>query len=169
MSRVKYDVVTGSKESYQKFNELYPDLCTYKEYIEISHKWGEIFFDKVFTSGLLLKTPYGVGPIGVNKKRNNKTFNSIKDQTKYNILPLDFQATKRNGFKTYHSNLHTGGYKVVLSWFPGYSRIFCKSVWGFRAYRKRTRKLAEMLKKDINLIHTYSTWKRKIVPDKYKF
>lgn len=143
--RVKRGYRTGSKDSYNLFCSRNKHLnISFEIFKKILYRFNQLIVDHIFHTGEVLKLPYGIGPIVVNKSKvkKTKTFNGVTRNT----LPIDWKLTKQEGTIVRTLNMHTDGYKFNVAWFPKNSRIKCAIVWSFKIERSHARKLAYLLK-----------------------
>ena len=155
---VKYDVDTGKKAVYEQFCKEHPEVkLSFSQWKEIIYKWNELFFDNLINTGHKFKLPYGFGSLAINKKKNKNFFTNWESGEKFNILPLDFQETRKAGKPIYNFNYHTQGYRCSWKWFKSECRFLLADIYEFNAYRPHSRKLAHYLKHH-NYIDRYFNW-----------
>lgn len=140
--RTKVEYRTASRESYDRFISTHPDVnITYEKFKQIIYTFSYYLRDHILETGEMIKLPFGMGELSINKRKTRRV-------NKYNkiILPIDWVATKKNGFKTYNFNDHTEGYKFRWIWFRGKARFGYALMWVFKPSRTTSRLLAKYLK-----------------------
>lgn len=161
MGRVKVDVRTAGKESYNKFCKENPSIkIDFKTWVKISEVWGKLFFEEMMETGLKLKLPYGFGALAVNKKKIKNFYVDKETGKQYSILPVDWTGHKPGDKLTYNFNYHSDGYRCNWLWFNYEALIFEADIWQFFAHRNHKRRLAYHLI-HLNAIDRYSQWSRR--------
>lgn len=144
--RPKRDWVSGSKEVYNTFCELNPDInITYKLYREILMNYNKAILEHILETGEMVHLPWGIGGLSISKfKCAIRKIVSDKgaELVNYNI---DWKETKKQGKYVYHLNLHTGGFRYKWYWSPKGSRIKYSKIWQLFIFREMKRELPRRL------------------------
>jgi hypothetical protein len=94
------------KDYISDIDEGSPYYVSYIEYVEICSDFYKAISKAIIDDGITFKLPYGMGEVYVLKKK-----------VKYNgNLPIDWQATIKEGKKIYILNEHTKGFKYAFFW-----------------------------------------------------
>lgn len=140
--RKKVDYRTGSRASYDQFRRDNPDIdISFACFQEIIYSFSYMLRDAVLTTGEVVRIPFGMGELSINKNRTRKynLFNRI-------VLPIDWPQTMKEGHYIYHHNEHTEGYKFKWIWFRNAARFKYSKFWQFKPNRSSSRTLARYLK-----------------------
>lgn len=158
MSKPQRSYRTGSKDTYNKFCELHPDIkITYKDYKGIILDYNNSILRHILDTGDTINLPWGIGPISIIKyKRKIEKIISEDGQERYNYN-INWPETRKAGKYIYHFNLHTGGFNYTWFWSPAMSRIKFPHTWRLEIWREMKRELPKRLKepgfKDIYRAH----------------
>lgn len=153
------DYRSASKEQYNKFKELNPDVdISYNTYRDIIVKWNNALAQYILDTGDKIKLPFGIGPLTISKYKPKLKFKEI-DGKKYPNRAIDWFNSKKEGKIIYHLNSTTDGVKYHWCWFPAQSYIKASFIWKFEMARVHSRQLAKYLKnpKD-NRKDNYKQW-----------
>lgn len=143
--RPKLDFRTASKENYDKFRTLNPNIdLTYTQYKNILYKWNTLLALHLIETGKLIRLPYGFGPLVITKYKPLK-YKTINGEEKKNF-PIDWKLTKEAGKLVRSMNLHTDGNKYYFAWLYVSSKLKCNFIWSFKIKREFSRLLAKNLK-----------------------
>lgn len=147
MSRPSIDYRTASKEAYTKFTENNPSVTlSFEDYKRIIYTYNNLLVTHMLETGEMVKMPYGLGEIVVNKYKP-KRYKKTKDGEEYINLAIDWVETKKQGKHVYLLNHHTEGYKFYWMWNWWKSRIKLAFIWKLEMARVHSRALTAYLKK----------------------
>ncbi len=147
MSRPLVDYRTASKEAYDKFQDIHSDVSlSFEDYKKIIYTYNSLIVAHMLETGSIVKLPYGLGPLVINKYKPKRYRVDPKGIEHVN-LPIDWKATKEIGKRVYHLNAHTEGYKYYFMWNWWKSRIKFAYIWKFEMARVNGRLLKTYLKK----------------------
>lgn len=137
MNKKSYTII----EFYKAYNEEYPDTIDYKTYRAIML---DLF--KSMAEGLLYrseeyKLPYNLGKIRIGKKKP-KTYTSKS-------LAVDYKTSNELGYKVYHLNEHSDGFKYRFYWSKIGLRTRIPRLYRVEMIRKNKRDLAHIIKNKI--------------------
>lgn len=159
--RLKTDYRSVSRNVYNKFCSTYPDIkISFEKWKEIVYAFNYELRDYILNSGEKVRLPWGVGPVAINKKKSKKIkeFNGKQ----YVNLPVNWKRTKEVGKTIYYTNSHTDGHRCKWMWFSKEAKFASSEIWNFRAYRKSSRKLKDLLfKPNSQHAQIYKNWQRK--------
>lgn len=161
MPRQIHEFRTASKESYQNFCKENPEIkITFKQFVDILYTYNDFLMMYLLDSGEIIKLPYGLGNIVINKYKPIKYKKLLNGETKLN-LSVDWKETKKQGKKIYLMNYHTKGYKCYWMWSHRNARFKFPFMWKFEVNRKYSRLLNTYLtKKEIEYINIYKEYPR---------
>jgi nucleoid DNA-binding protein len=145
--RVQREYRTVSRDNYERFMDSNPDIdIDYKKWVEVIGTCNRMFMQKALDTGEDVRLPHGFGVFRVlkYKQKAHKILNGEKRIT----LPVDWQASKREGYIVYNMNFHTSGYRFKWIWTSKLSRITIPNVWVFKPCRWASRELARYINKD---------------------
>jgi hypothetical protein len=162
--RISHGFRTASKESYNKFCIKYPEYdITFEQFKKVLYHYNNLLAVHMMETGDLVKLPFGLGKLVINKYKPNKTrLNTDGDPV--DNLTIDWKQTKEAGKYIYNFNNHTDGYKYYWMWNHWTSHIKCSFVWKLEMARVHSRVLAALIKKSNskykNLYKQYSKYKK---------
>jgi nucleoid DNA-binding protein len=161
MPRVKVQYRTGSKEAYNKFCAVNPNISlSFEKWSEIIYTFNYNFRDHLLETGDRCKLPWGMGTFAVSKKKS-KRFVTVKGKEHVNMA-IDWAKTNKLGKIVYHLNTHTDGYRFKWVWFSIDARFQYPEIWVWKASRTTSRKLAEYLKRpNSHYPQIYREWDRR--------
>lgn len=156
MPRVAYNYRTTSREVYKKFKLKYPELIlSYVEWCNIIYSFNYGFRDYCLETGKQAKFPFGLGVFCITKFKPI-AFKRYEGQDKIN-LPVDWKKTKEKGFRVFHLNNHTEGYKFRWYWVVNTPRFFQSDIWTFKPSRASSRLIKHYIDNDYS--DKYQEWK----------
>lgn len=159
MSRVRKEYRQTARSTYDRWQALHPETqLSYLEFQNIIYSFNYAFRDYLLETGEKAKLPWGIGDFAVSKKRPPKTKISPKTGLEIISLPVDWKKTKEQGFKIYHLNRHTDGFKFLLKWFTRTARYKLSDVWVFKPIRLTSRLINHYIKKDKANLNKYQEW-----------
>jgi len=158
--RKKVDCRTGSKENYNDFCTIHPDIkLTFEEWHSIIYMYSELVRDYIIETGRIFKFPKGVGEFTINKRKTPKV--KTIDGREVITLPINWKRSKEKGKRIYEMNYHTEGYRFSWMWINKYKSLIPMSgLWKFKAHRKSSRLLAKCLKSGKGYHDKYCEWKK---------
>lgn len=161
MPRVKVSYRTASKEAYNKFCQLHPNIhLTFEKWKSIIYSYNYLFRDHILETGDRIKLPWGLGGFSISKKKSKKFV--VIDGKEHINMAVDWIKTRKAGKKIYHLNAHTDGFRYKWFWFRKDARFHQTSIWVFKPSRVSSRKLAEYLKRPNSFYpQIYKEWERK--------
>lgn len=167
MPRVKTDFRQVSRQLYDEFNNLYPELnLSFEQYKKIIYGFNEGFRDHILETGELCKYMFGLGFFSINKKKVTK-FNIVGDK-QFIALPVDWKKTKEaraknpNAKRVFLFNSHTDGYRFKWFWSIGHARFAFSEIFTFKPSRVSSRKITEYVTKpNAPYIDLYKQYVRK--------
>lgn len=125
-------------KQYCKEQEIEPvDYRTYKRILTTSN---DIISQKIL-QGERIKLPFTLSDVFINKYKQE-----VKNKDGKVNLPIDWKRTKEFGKKIYHLNKHTDGFIFKWFWAKGEAKFKFKDLWAFKAVRKNTRAINNMVK-----------------------
>jgi len=151
MPKLKRDpeinVTTFNTCSEADYN-LYKEYCKeqgieckdYKLYKKSNTIANEFLSDKIL-EGKRIKLPYGISDVFINKYKQE-----LKTKDGKLNLPIDWKKSKELGKRIYHMNHHTDGYIFKWFWAKSEAKFKFKDLWSFKAVRKNTRAINNLLK-----------------------
>ena len=148
MSRVKREYSTSSKENYDRFikaNKLIKADLSYEKYNKFINLNNWMSVEYVLETGYKVRLPFGFGDLSINKKKLNK-FKEFEGK-KYINLRIDWQKTKKEGKRIYHTNEHSDGFNHKWVWFPQSALMHLNKLYVFSPCRYASRAIAKYIKK----------------------
>lgn len=162
--RTKAEYRTASKETYNRFCILHPDIkVSFKEWKSVVYAYNNFLREYILETGEKVKMPHGIGTVCITKKKIKK-FKNYNDENgdPYINLAIDWQKTKIAGKRIYHLNTHSDGNSYRWIWFYKEARFALSDVWYFRPCRKSSRLINTYIKKpNAQYGQMYKTWTRK--------
>lgn len=148
----------AGKATWKKFIEENPQLSiSYVDFQNIIYGFNEGFRDYILETGERIKYPFGFGTFVIAKSKTKK-FKKGKEGKQFIALPVDWKKTKELGFKVYHYNSHTEGFKFHYKRMRASCRFFLSNIWSFKPSRVSSRLLNFKLKQDPDHQHKYHEW-----------
>lgn len=133
---------------YKYFKEQNPELAdrvTEKIYKEHLDKYTTLVI-KNLLDGWVIKLPYGLGDIGIFKKKMK-----VGKLLKRNQLKLDYKKYRETGKKVFHLNEHRNGYRYRVAWINKRKTLGrYRGLYKFDATRRITRTLSNILQTDFS-------------------
>lgn len=155
--RIRYEYRTTSKEVYSRFKKKNPTIkLSYTEWCNILYSFNYEFRDYCLETGLKAKFPAGFGEFCITKYKIKST--KEWEGKEYIKLPIDWKKTKEKGFKVYHMNAHTEGYKFRWLWLFGSQRFFYSELWTFKPSRISSRLIKHYISNGYD--QKYLQWKK---------
>lgn len=159
MSRTSRGWRMAGKSTWQKFRDENPEIkLSYVEYQNIIYGFNENFRDYLLETGVKAKLPWGFGDFVIAKKKPKKFRKSRMTGENLVNLPVDWQKTKELGFRVYHFNSHTEGFKFYLKWFSYKARFAFSEVWSFKPSRITSRLISHHIQKNPDSQFKYQEW-----------
>lgn len=146
--RVKKEYRTCSKENYERFikaNKISEKDLPYNKYVKNIEICNWMFAEYALSTGNKVSLPYGFGSIAVNKKKL-KRFKEYNGK-KYVNLRIDWNKTRKEGKRIYHTNEHSDGYNFRWAWFPEDARIHLSHIYVFKPGRYTSRAINQYVRK----------------------
>ena len=117
-----------------------------------------MFAMHIIETGERLKMPFGLGPLGINKRKAKAYKKNCHGDTVIGYA-VDWVKSKQEGRKIFLMNHHTEGYRYNFKWFPKEAKIKCHYIWAFKIFRSHSRLLAKYLKTPDNTYKDiYKEW-----------
>lgn len=126
------------KDFYKRYIEEYPTGIDYKLYKTILSDYYNIIKDELLYSSEELKMPLKLGTVRITKYKP-KTYSTKS-------LSVDYKLSKELGYKVYHLNLHSDGYKYRLYWHKEIACNFSIYRYSLNFVRACKRELARIIK-----------------------
>lgn len=159
MSRVKNEWRMGSKEVYHKFLLQHPEFpITYIEYQQIIYGFNYGFRDFLLETGEKGKLPWGMGDFVVSKRKPKRTKINPKTGEDLINLPINWKETKIAGYKVYHLNRHTDGFRFNFKWMKSRARFKIPYIWMFKPCRDASRLIKHYIHSSPANQHKYHEW-----------
>lgn len=161
MSRPINEIRSASKDSYKAYKVKYPkSKLTFSKWKKLLYDFNDRLIRHALETGERIKLPYGIGPLQVMKRKQTAIYEH--QGIKRVGLATDWLRSKELGYKVYHLNSHTDGYRYKWYWYPNQARFFKAHIWNFRPCRKVSRLLASYIKQENSEYkHLYSLYIRK--------
>lgn len=157
--RVKCSYRQASKENYKKWCEDNPSLnIDYIQWQNIIYTFNYNFRDHLLETGEKGKLPWGIGDFAVTKYKPKKV--KMVEGKEVVSLPVDWLLTKKLGYKVYHLNRHTEGWKFKWQWFQKSARFVNSEIFTFKPARITSRILHHYLIQP-QQHHIYTEWSLK--------
>jgi len=164
MSRKKKEYRTYSRENFDRFlveHNLTESDITYSKYCKNLEVCNWMFIEYALRTGQKVALPYGFSYIAVNKKMLKK-FKEYKDKdgsTKrvVNLRP-DWNKTRKEGKKIYHTNEHSDGFNFRWAWFPHEGKLHLSDLYVFKPCRYASRAINKYVKKSTHYQGLYLEW-----------
>jgi len=138
---------TASKECYEKFCTQNPDVTlSFEDYKKILYTYNSNLITHLLETGDVMKFPYGLGELVVNKYKPKK-YKKYKDGNEKINMAVDWVETKKAGKYIYLLNAHTDGFRFYWLWSHLKARIKAAQIWRFNLARIHSRMLKTYLKK----------------------
>jgi hypothetical protein len=166
MPRPKREFRTASRENYKVFCTNHPEIViSFVQYKKILYTYNNLLGDYILNTGNLIKLPFGLGHISINKYKRNKYKKNTITGEKMIHLPVNWLESKKYGKRIYHLNLHSDGYMFCWYWSPKEARFKFTDIWKVEFCRVLSRKLPATLKenpgyKDIYVEYTSRLYKK---------
>lgn len=155
--RICYEYRSTSKEVFKNFKLKHPEVnLSYVEWCNIIYSFNYGFRDYCLETGKQAKFPFGIGVFCITKFKPKK-FKEVDGVEKIN-LPVDWKKTKEKGFRVYHLNNHTEGFKFRWLWVVGTQRFHFSDIWSFKPSRVSSRFIKHYI--DNNYSDKYQEWKK---------
>lgn len=149
----------ASKATYNRFVEENPSInITYTEYQNIIYAFNYAFRDYLLETGEKAKLPWGIGNFAISKRIPIREKTNPKTGEPVISLPVDWKKTRELGYKVYHLNTHTEGYKFRVKWFISSARFKMCEIWTFKPNRITSRLINHYIRKDPPSQHRYQEW-----------
>ncbi len=159
MPRVTREWRMAAKETYNLFLLQNPNIqITYLEYQKIIYGFNYGFRDFLLETGEKGKLPWGIGDFMVSKRKPPRT--AINPKTGEDIinLPINWKETRERGYKVYHLNRHTDGFKFSFKWSKRTARFKHPELWVFKPCRDASRLIKHYLTRSKDQQNTYQEW-----------
>jgi len=129
--RPKADFRTASVETYKQFCLENPAITiTFKEYETIIRKLNLTYLLRILETGHIIKLPFGLGYLTINKKKPKRIFTDEKGT--HILLPVNWDETHKQDKLVYHFNDNTDGYNCHWCWLKYNSKIRMTNIWELR-------------------------------------
>lgn len=156
MSRPRIEWRAGTKESWNTLKKQHPKLKKYEHsnFLNVLYTFNQILVDYVLETGNLVRFPFGMGHLSINKykrsyfrknKDNEQIINLKPDWNKTMTLWKECPECKEQKKLVYHTNTHTDGFSYYWMWIFGSNMLFGR-IWKFDLNRVHSRRLAALLK-----------------------
>jgi len=165
MSRVKKQYTSNDKQNYNRFilaNNIDPEKLPYPKYKKIIEVNNWMFIEYALETGNKIRLPHGFGDLAVNKKMLKRYKTIPGSDKKYVNLRIDWQKTKIEGKRIFHTNEHTDGFNYKWYWNNKTAKIYMSGLYIFRPCRYASRAIAKYIKKpNSDYSQMYLEWTKK--------
>lgn len=146
MGRYRADYRSGGKESYQAFVAAHPTITIdYPRWKRIVRELNVTYMNHALDLGETVYLPRGLGPIGVERKPERRTFTG-QDGVTHIILPVNWQESKKQGKRVFYYNDHTEGWTYGWRWYPTKTKGFkLPEIWKFKPLQEWSVKLGKLI------------------------
>lgn len=165
---------SGSKENWNALKKQNKKLKKYSlaEYNKVLYTFNQILIDYVLETGDIVRFPFGLGHLSINKYKKTKFIKQKDGSEKINLNPdwkktLDLwkecEECKQQKKLVYHLNFHSDGFSYYWLWVLG-SNMLQGSIWKFELNRVHSRKLASLiLQPNTHYKHLYKSYSKHVI------
>lgn len=129
------------KDFYKYYISQHPQGVDYKTYRAIVEDYYTIVRKELLYYATELKMPYRLGSVRIIKYKP-KTYTGKS-------LSVDYKLSKNLGYKVYHLNEHSNGYKYRLYWHKNIANNFSIYRYSLNLVRAAKRELAQLIKNNL--------------------
>lgn len=129
------------KDFYKYYIDENKDGVDYKTYRNIVEDYYSIMLDELLNNSEELKLPYKLGTVRIIKYKP-KTYTSAS-------LSVNYKLSNELGYKVYHLNEHSNGYKYRLFWHKDVANNFAIYKYSLSLIRGAKRRLAQIIKNNL--------------------
>lgn len=133
-NRKSYTII----DFYKYYIDNNPNGVDYKAYRVILEDYYAIILDEILNRSEELKMPHRLGTVRIIKYKP-KAYNSKS-------LSVDYKLSNELGYKVYHLNEHSDGYKYRLYWHKDIAGNFSIYKYSLNLIRAAKRELARLIK-----------------------